>query len=160
MIAHIIDTLKAMSIPVIIVSNNSEYTQFGVPVIPDEFKDKGPLVGIYSGLLHSNTETNFVVSCDTPYVSNTLIQLLIDEHKDHQISVASYRRKLHPTIGVFDRSITPHLLEAIEQESLKLQIVFEALNYQVVPVDELNSEIAETVFTNVNTQTELNNLTI
>ena len=67
MISYIIEILKKMQIPIIIISNNENYKQFGLPVFADIIKEKGPLGGIYTGLKNSKTESNIIVSCDVPF---------------------------------------------------------------------------------------------
>ena len=77
LIQYAIDTLKSIGLEIIIISNNSDYEQFGFPVYPDIIPDKGPIGGVYTALSYSSTEKNLIVSCDTPFLSKKLLNYLI-----------------------------------------------------------------------------------
>src|ERR1035437_7677768 len=68
-IQHVIAQLKPVVKEVIIVSNNRDYEKFGVKVIADIIKNIGPAGGIHAALSHSNTNHNFIVSCDMPFIT-------------------------------------------------------------------------------------------
>ena len=60
---------------IVIVSNNSKYDQFGYLRIEDDIKDSGPLAGLYSGLKHSETVYNLVLSCDIPMIKTQILKM-------------------------------------------------------------------------------------
>lgn len=153
MIQHVIDTFKKMEIPVLIISNNDEYGQFNCPVFPDIIENKGPVGGIYTGLHFTNTEINIVLSCDTPYVSVDVIDVLIKNHKK-PITIASLDGKKHPTIGVFDKSIAKQLFQSIVSDELKLELVYEKIGYETIEMNQF-AFIDGRVFANINTPEEL-----
>ena len=47
-------------------------------VVTDIYPGKGPLVGIYSGLLSSDSAYNLVVACDMPFLNKHLIGYMLD----------------------------------------------------------------------------------
>jgi molybdopterin-guanine dinucleotide biosynthesis protein A len=47
-----------------------------VYIIPDCVKSEGPLCGVYTALLNSDTPYNFVVACDMPFLQVSLIEFL------------------------------------------------------------------------------------
>ncbi len=65
----------ALIFPRIIIVTNAPaaYASYGAVVVTDAFDKRGPLTGIYSGLLHSTDEYNFVVACDMPFLNPGLI---------------------------------------------------------------------------------------
>ena len=63
-IEHVVDAMKPLVDNIIIVSNNKMYDQFGYERIEDEIINSGPMAGLYSGLKHSESEYNLVLSCD------------------------------------------------------------------------------------------------
>jgi len=90
--------------PEIIVSANDmeKYRVFASAGIPDLEAGKGPLMGIYSALLCSEHEINFVVACDIPELDMQYIQDLIKEAKDHQIVVPVWSDgRLEPLFAVY-----------------------------------------------------------
>ena len=82
----VIDAMKPLIDEIIIVSNNPEYDQFGYHRVEDDIKDSGPLAGLYSGLKHSNTEHNLVLSSDIPLIKAEILEKLIDaDYKNYEL---------------------------------------------------------------------------
>ena len=73
----IIGNLSPIFSDIFIVGNRAEYNQFGVPVLNDLIKDVGPLGGIYTGLVHSNSDLNFFIPCDMPRLGTQMISKII-----------------------------------------------------------------------------------
>jgi len=159
LIQYSIDLLETLEIPIIIVSNQPEYEQFGHLLIEDVFKDKGPLGGIYSGLLQSKTEFNIVLSCDTPYIPIELLEQRVGASEPHQIVIASYQGQLHPLIGVYRRSLIDQLKINIDSDRLKLITFCTELNAHQVIFEEGDTINARS-FTNINTLENLKNESI
>lgn len=154
MIQYIIDTLESLKLPIQIVSNNSEYKNFGYPVFEDLIKDKGPIGGIYTVLSVSDSEVNLILSCDTPFVNTDLIERLIAQSKNQNVTISEFEGRRHPLIGIYSKSGIKMLESQIEKDELKLSIANELLNVKVVPMDDLNGILAH-AFDNINTQEEL-----
>ncbi len=156
MIKHIIDRLEELGLSIMIVANNSDYEQFNYPVFNDLMKEKGPLGGIYTGLFHSKTEANLILSCDTPNVTVELLQMIIDQSRETMVTIPEFNNRLHPLIGVYHRKAIELIHENLVNNQLKLIKVCEDLNAKIVNVPtELGKEI---YFSNINTQQELQNL--
>ncbi|NQX97356.1 MAG: molybdenum cofactor guanylyltransferase [Flavobacteriales bacterium] len=150
MIQYVIDALNPLVDEIIIVSNNPEYEQFGYSVYEDLIKRKGPLAGIYTGLSHSTSETNIILSCDIPYVSAELLSFLIENNHD-QITIPAYKGRTHQLIGVFSKSCEINFLMSLEKEQLKLMNAFKNLNLNVVDA----SHFDEQLFTNINSLSDI-----
>ncbi|MEX2409788.1 MAG: molybdenum cofactor guanylyltransferase, partial [Candidatus Paceibacterota bacterium] len=68
LIAHVIDKISgSFKNLVIIGKNDAIYRKFGYTVIEDLLPYQNPLVGIYTGLMYSNTDWNFFIACDMPF---------------------------------------------------------------------------------------------
>ena len=159
MVEHTITTLEKFAIPIVIIANNNAYGQFGLPVFSDLIKDKGPAGGIYTALTKSNTETNIILSCDSPFVTEQLINQLIKAHKGHQVTFPRYNNKTHPLIGIYNKSIVEIYKSNIEKGMLKLKSINSTLDTLEV---EFNEETIDNknCFSNINTQAELKQLEI
>ncbi len=136
MIEYVIESLKKVSSQIIIISNSKQYKQFGYPVYEDEIKDKGPVGGIYTGLNNSNSLTNIFVSCDTPHVSPQLLLHLLSQCSEHEVAIPVYNNKVHPLIGVYKTSVLPVFKESLNQNQLKLMLVNQLLNTNIVLINE------------------------
>lgn len=102
----IIDKLKPFCNEIIISADEiDKYSQFGYKVVPDKFKNSGPIAGIYSSLLKSNTERNFVISCDLPLVSQKIIERLINYNSTKEILLPVTDGMYHQLCGVYSKSV-------------------------------------------------------
>jgi len=64
---------------VIIANDPAGYEALGARVIPDIFKDKGPLGGIHAALAHCGGLPVFVAACDMPFLDEKLARALAKE---------------------------------------------------------------------------------
>lgn len=158
MISYIIEILKKMQIPIIIISNNENYKQFGLPVFADIIKEKGPLGGIYTGLKNSKTESNIIVSCDVPFLSNRIIELLINKDNGYPISIVQSNGKIHPLIGLYSKKIVKKLFDTILMEKLKVRSFIEEFPLNTIELDKQEILEYENEIRNINTQEELKNI--
>ncbi len=141
MIQYVITVLKPFVDDIVIVSNNVAYEQFGYPVYEDLIKEKGPLAGLYTGLFYSQSETNIVLSCDVPYVSEKLISFLIEKHGDCQITIPEKDGFTHQLISVFSKSCEPFFGISLEKDELKLLDAFKNLNLNVVDANHFEAQL-------------------
>src|SRR6478736_747967 len=92
-IEYVIEIVKPLFKKVFIVSTNSDYSKFGLELIPDLIKEIGPAGGILTAMDHCETEIFFVVSCDMPFISSAAVEFLISESQQYQITVPIHLQK-------------------------------------------------------------------
>lgn len=154
-IEHIIEAALPISNEIQLVTNTSDYDYLPYKKIKDIELDKGPIGGIYSALVHSESEINLILSCDIPLISTELLLELIAKHKiDFEVSVFSDANKIHPLIGIYSKKIIPILKKAIEENDLKMMRLLEKVNHQIIEVAGEKSK----EFRNINSLAELNEL--
>ena len=151
MVAHIINTLQQITDDILIVSNNIEYNNFGVKVYPDLIKDAGPLAGIYSGLSHAKFDKNIVVSCDVPFISVELLNYLIENSKNFDVTIPVKNDKAQRVIGIYDKNCIPTFKNELENNQRRIKFAIQKLNSNLINADQFK----ERVFTNINTPNEL-----
>ncbi|HMS64197.1 MAG TPA: molybdenum cofactor guanylyltransferase [Ignavibacteria bacterium] len=151
-IEYIIDQLQPAASKVVIVSNNSnktKYEKFGIEVIEDEIKDSGPAGGIYTALNHSDTEMNFIVSCDMPFIKTNAVRYVIENTEDFQITLPVHGENIETLFGVYGTNCRSKWHELINQKNLKLQEM--VLNFKLNKVNVDNNELfTESIFMNIN----------
>ena len=102
--------------------NQEEYAQTGLRVITDELEGyPGPLAGIYSALLHCDSEWLLVVPCDTPGLPTDLVSRLCQAVTENDVPVAIVDdgAHLHATCCLIHRSLQQDLLEFLQQGERK-----------------------------------------
>jgi molybdopterin-guanine dinucleotide biosynthesis protein A len=154
MIQYCIDTLESMGLPIIIISNNSEYERFGYPVHKDLVSEKGPVGGIFTALKCSNTDKTVIISCDTPFVSKDLLDILIEASQNYDVTIPVFKERQHPLIGVYNRSGLPVFEIHLKNDQLKLQTAIATLNTNIVSMTD-QPKVMSMMFKNINTQDEL-----
>jgi len=97
--------LKNIFDDIIIVSNSpDDYTNSGLPIFQDVYQGFGPLAGIHSGLLNSNSEKVFVVSNDLPFLNRELLEYLLTVKADNSIVVPKEAGHTHHLCGIYSNS--------------------------------------------------------
>jgi len=155
LVKYVIDALESITQKIIIISNNDTYKRFGFPVYNDVVKEKGPVGGIYTALTHSITENNVIVSCDTPFVTPNLLLNLIEESHSHEVTFYQYKNKTHPLVGVYKKSVLPVFKSSLDKNQLKLMLVNQSLNCNIVKVEDKFD--GDKLFFNINTLQDLEN---
>ena len=152
----------------VIISTNSinEYSFHNCPLVEDKYKNAGPLAGIYSALLNSQSEKNFVISCDVPLMNQQMIEYFIkyDSNKDIIISKAS--GYLQPLVGIYKQSVLPMILKLLNQpvnqrneikKNISLHSLIKLANTEIIDITSLPF-YTEELFFNLNTHEDLKKL--
>lgn len=148
MIEFIINSVKPIVTNIIIITNNKKYKQFGHPVFEDEIKDKGPLSGILTGLHKSNTSKNLILSCDTPFINEDLLKLILSHSENYEVVIPEKNNITHQLIGFYNKSCTKTIKESILENQLKIKLAIQKLNYKIVDANHIDQH----VFHNINTK--------
>jgi molybdopterin-guanine dinucleotide biosynthesis protein A len=155
LVEHVIHTIKKITNSVIIITANPSYKQFGYPCMEDEMKDKGPLGGIYTGLVYSSTQQNLIVGCDMPFLSENILSELFNKSGDEDVLLAEHLGLAEPLCSIYDRSCITHLRSQLEQNQLKITDAFEGLKTRVISFDKEEWFVGNE-FANINSIEELN----
>jgi molybdopterin-guanine dinucleotide biosynthesis protein A len=157
MIEYTLNVMKQCCDQVIIVSNNPEYEQFGVTVIEDQIKDKGPLAGICTALSYSQNPTNLILTCDSPFVNKGLIEALISSKKA-EVTLPIYEGQLYPLTAVYQKSTLEYLQTQLDLNNLKVKDVIKMLNIHLVEVKNQSPFFTENLLENINSKKDLQHI--
>jgi len=141
---------------IIVVTNFPEkYQAFPVQIVTDKIKGQGPLGGIYTGLLASDSERNFVVACDMPLINPRLIQYL-SSIQEGAVVVPKINDKLEPLFAIYAKSCLPAIERQLTAGKNKIQDFFAEVNVRYVAEIELKKfDPTLTSFLNINLQKDL-----
>lgn len=139
LISHAIKALEPIVDTIIIGANNEfAYKGFGFDIVGDEIKNIGPIGGILSTLRYSKTKNNFILSCDTPFVSTDLLNYLYQNSKDYDVVVAAHGdNKLEPLCGFYSRNTIKDIEASIEEGNYKLQDFFNKVSFKALRVNTM-----------------------
>lgn len=155
-IQWVIEAVKPVTQNIFLVTDNQSYSKFGYPLVPDVYKAKGPVGGIYSALSHSINEYNLMLSCDIPNISTSIINryLVTNLSNSTDVSFLSDNRNSYPLIAIYNKRVTPLFLEAIKLNKLKLVRLLNELNCQKIRVNNDDFQSLR----NINTKEELHRI--
>jgi len=154
-IEHIIEAVLPISTTIQLITNTNDYDYLKYPKIKDVVIDKGPIGGIYTALIHSETKFNLILSCDIPLISKEIILELIQKHSNNfDVSLFEDAIRIHPLIGIYTKKIIPILKNAIDDNDLKMMNLLSKIKHQLISVVNEKSK----QFKNINSIAELNEL--
>ena len=106
---------------VILITNDpDEYKFLGLPMFEDVYKHKGPLAGVHSGLVHSATDINFIISCDIPFMTKEMIKYLVDYRTSKLITIAKADGFIQQLAGKYSKACLNDA-EKILKEQLEME---------------------------------------
>ncbi|MFD2565690.1 molybdenum cofactor guanylyltransferase [Aquimarina rubra] len=132
-ITHIIRAIEAVTNKIMIITASADYEVFGYPCIPDIIPDQGPVGGIYTGLNHTETTQNLILSCDVPFVTAMVLNNLITEYES-DYDVITY--KDIPLITLYNKSVMSTFFESIEKKRLSLRKTLSTLKVKSIPIEK------------------------
>lgn len=153
----IVDNLSKHFSQIIIVSNDLEffekrYEDYKNKIIikSDIIKDKGPCMGLYTGLLSSTNEDNFLIACDMPYFSHAYIDFL--KSKDYQKALVRKNSKyFEPFFSLYKKELIIPLKDYIDRGRQSLNGFLEEIDPCLINQYEiLGIENIENIFRNLN----------
>lgn len=151
MIEHIINTVNPIVNNIIIITNNKKYTQFGHPIYADIYTAKGPLAGIHAGLSNSTTSLNFVLSCDTPFINQALLNLLKNNYNNEDVIIPKKENDTHPLIGIYNKSCLDILKNELANNRLKLKLAIQKMDFKIIDANQFNTKL----FNNINSKNDI-----
>jgi molybdopterin-guanine dinucleotide biosynthesis protein A len=161
LIQWVIDRLAILSTEIIIATAHGEAipcsSTVRIKTVADIYPGKGPLVGIYSGLIASSNSQAIVVGCDTPFLSVSLLEYMTQICSTFDVVVPRIKKKVEPLCAVYSKSCLAPIQRLLEQNELGIRKLFSMVKVNYVEEDEINSFDPEHLsFFNINSQADLN----
>jgi molybdenum cofactor guanylyltransferase len=133
-IAHVIETLRALTDDLVVVSNRSDlYSSFGARVVADYDPPCGPLGGIAAGLQAAQHPLAVVVACDMPFLNVTLLRWLIDLADGYDAVVPQTGAEFEPLHAVYRRECRGPIVQRIEHGERRVISFFADVRLRAVP---------------------------
>lgn len=155
LILHVWENMVECFGPVSIIAKpGSPYRAMDYPTVDDAFPGQSPLIGVYTGLLNSETDWNFFTACDMPFLTCRDIEQLtdgLDEDSDTaEIIVPVSPNGMEPLAALYHRSLKETLREQITTTALRSFI--RSRKYKTVFFESTKP------FTNVNTKEQFDRI--
>lgn len=157
MIGHTIELVRPYVDSLIISCNRNEprYQALADKTVVDPLDDfQGPLAGILAGLKACDTELLLVLPCDTPLLSNEILERLLAaaRAKPDHITVLAESGGLHPLHSVIPANLCADLEQWLSGGQRAVQRWMRNHPFQLVDISDMSEQLY-----NLNTQQELTN---
>ena len=124
----------------IIASLNRNYKHLnlhGAAVLTDFLENKGPLVGLYTGLSYSTHQVSCVLTCDLPLVSPTILQRLVDSWQEEYdgICLEDIEGRVQPFPGIYRRSSRHFIRLLLDRGENTMSRLLDVLVIRSLPID-------------------------
>lgn len=161
LIERTIGNLSLLSTEILIVISNrqskSTFSSYAeAKTVVDLYPGKGPLVGIYTGLVHSSNFHNLAVACDMPFLNLDLLRYMIDLSPGFDVimpRIDDYKEPLH---AVYTKNCLPSIESLIKGGSFKISDLLDSVSVRYVEKDEIDRFDPEHLsFFNINAKADL-----
>jgi molybdopterin-guanine dinucleotide biosynthesis protein A len=160
LIQWVVDRLAILSTEIIIATAHGEAIPCSSAVkiitVADIYPGKGPLVGIYSGLIASSSSQAIVVGCDTPFLSVSLLEYMTQTLADSDVALPRIGKMVEPLCAVYSKNCLAPIQELLERDERQIRKLFSMARVKYVEEDEINRFDPEHLsFFNINSQADL-----
>jgi molybdopterin-guanine dinucleotide biosynthesis protein A len=160
LIQWVFDRLATISTEIIIATARGEAilcsSSARIKTVSDIYPGKGPLTGIYSGLIASSSPRAIVVGCDMPFLSVGLLEYMTQTLVGFDIALPRIGEMVEPLCAVYSKNCLAPIQELLEQDERRISKLFTMVKVKYVEEDEINSFDPEHLsFFNINSQDDL-----
>jgi molybdopterin-guanine dinucleotide biosynthesis protein A len=126
-------------------------------IVVDVYPDKGPLGGIYTGLLASQSSHSIVVACDMPFLNTELLRYMIELSGGLDAVVPRLGEGMvEPLHAIYSRSCLDNMKIRLERNQLGINSFLDTVRVRYVERAEcqrLDPQLLS--FFNINYQSDL-----
>lgn len=161
LIQHVVGRAKAFSKEVLVCVKSLD--QLNIPLeaklVVDGIELNSPLAGVLAGALAAKEEFVFLTACDTPFISRSVVEKLLEKVMEKEHFNAAIPRWpngfIEPLYAVYKRMALVKAVEEVLSEGSEpsLRNVISRLNPLFIPVEEL--KVDPRVFLNINSLRDL-----
>ena len=161
LLEHVISSISPLCQDIIIVTGAKQTIPQSVShpklrVVTDILPDTGPLGGINTGLLTSDTFYNLVVACDMPFLNQDLLHYLLRSAVNFDIAIPRRNNLVEPLHAVYTKNCLPAIESMIKQGKLSVNRLLGAVKTRYVEAEEIDRfDPGHLSFFNINTQADL-----
>jgi molybdopterin-guanine dinucleotide biosynthesis protein A len=155
LIEYSVEVLLEVCDNVIISANNNSYEYLGLPVVKDRVSDIGPISGLSSAIHFSETDDNFILSCDMPFISVEFVRYIISNKRGYQAVVPMNNGFPEPLCAYYKKDVARIFDKSIENDIYKIQRAFKDIDVNFINIDPKKGFFNRLLFSNINTEEEL-----
>lgn len=127
-----------------------------VKVIPDKYKQCGPLGGMQAGIAASTYYYNFITACDMPYLSAEAITYIGKAAAGYDAAIPFIDGFFNPLHGVYNHNCLPHIECMLQRGKYRILDFYGRVKLRKISKRELTQFDKDLrTLTNINTPDDL-----
>ena len=146
----------------IIVVTGPHNTELGVEdlgrvrVVLDAWPGRGPLVGIYTGLLNSRSEKNLAVACDMPFLNPRLIRYMAEVSAGYDAVVPRLGMEIEPLHAIYGGNCLIEVKHMLDEGVYSVSELLKRVKVRYIEAAEIDHfDSHHLSFFNINTEADL-----
>lgn len=161
LVQRVVNRLISLSKEIIIVTARCESLSCSpsspmIKTVADIHPGKGPLCGIYSGLLLSSCSQAIVVGCDMPFLNIALLNYMTQLSPALDVVVPRIGERIEPLCAIYSKNCLVPIHKLLERNELRISELFSVVKVRYVEENEIDKFDPEHLsFFNINTQADL-----
>ncbi len=159
LIEYVIKGLRPLTSQLVIVTSREQSNLLAVrkaEILVDLCPNKGPLGGLYTGLLASRSPCSVVVACDMPFLNQALLSYMIRISPSFDLVVPRLNNMVEPLHAVYSKDCLVPIERLLKMGKLSLLQLLNLVKVRYVDSEEINRFDPEHLsFFNVNTEYDL-----
>ena len=158
---RVVSRLSFLESDIVIVATEKQRLSWfgdypGVKIVTDIYPDKGPLGGIYTGLVTSDTRYNLVVACDMPFLSQPLLGYMVQLSANFDLVIPRWNGLVEPLHAVYSKDSLAAMESTLKQGILSVTKLLSLVRVRYVEAEEIERfDPKHLSFFNVNTEADL-----
>ena len=159
LIEYVIKRLRPLTSQLLVVTSRERPNLLAagkVEILVDLYSDKGPLGGLYTGLLASRSPRSIVVACDMPFLNRALLSYMMQISAGFDIVVPRLYNMVEPLHAVYSKECLAPIEHLLKMGRLSVLELLTLVNVRYVEAEEINRFDPEHLsFFNINTEDNL-----
>ena len=160
LIERVVERLEPVTSQLLIVTSNEQSdlpAVRGAEVLIDLYPGKGPLGGIYTGLVAARSSQSIAVACDMPFINSELLRHMIEMSPDFDVVVPRWKDGwIEPLHAIYSKNCLTNMKVQVENKQLGIYSFFDELRVRYVEEEECRGFDPELLtFFNINGESDL-----
>ena len=159
LIEHTVDRLRPLAAQLLIVTSGEQILPSldKTEALIDVFPGKGPLGGIYTGLLAARCSHSIVVACDMPFLNTGLLRFMVELSPGYDAIVPRLgANNIEPLHAVYAKTCLERIKSQLEEARLGVHLLLDKLQIRYIEKEEcMRFDPQLTSFLNINRQIDL-----
>ena len=160
LVERVIERLRPLSHQILIATSR-EQSDFPAideaKILIDVYPDKGPLGGVYTGLLAAQSSRSVVVACDMPFLNTELLRYMVELSGNFDAVVPRLgERMTEPLHAVYTKGCLSRIKTRLENNQLGIHSFINTINVRYIEkaeCEKLDPQLLS--FFNINYQSDL-----